>query len=39
MDNGYFLNIDERNLEGLNVEPTVISTLQVFMICEDAMYT
>ena len=39
MDNGYFLNIDERNLEGLNVEPTVISTLQVFMICEDAMHT
>ena len=39
MDNGYFLNIDERNLEGLNVEPTAISTLQVFMICEDAMYT
>ena len=39
MDNGYFLNIDERNLEGLNVEPTAISTLQVFMICEDAMHT
>ena len=39
MDNGYFLNIDERNLEGLNVEPTVVSTLQVFMICDDAMHT
>ena len=39
MDNGYFLNIDERTFEGLNVEPTSISTLQVFMICEDAMYT
>ena len=39
MDNGYFLNIEEKMLDGLNVEPTVISTLQVFMICEDAMYT
>ena len=39
MDNGYFLNIEEKSLEGLNVEPTTISTLQVFMICEDAMYT
>ena len=39
MDNGYFLNANERTFEGLNVEPTAISTLQVFMICEDAMYT
>ena len=39
MDNGYFLNVNERTFEGLKVEPTVISTLQVFMICEDAMYT
>ena len=39
MDNGYFLNINEKTFEGLKVEPTVISTLQVFMICEDAMYT
>ena len=39
MDNGYFLNINEKSLEGLKVEPTVISTLQVFMICEDAMHT
>ena len=39
MDNGYFLNANERTFEGLNVEPTVVSTLQVFMICEDAMYT
>ena len=39
MDNGYFLNVNERTFEGLNVEPTAISTLQVFMICEDAMYT
>ena len=39
MDNGYFLNIEEKMLDGLNVEPTAISTLQVFMICEDAMYT
>ena len=39
MDNGYFLNVNERTFEGLNVEPTTISTLQVFMICEDAMYT
>ncbi len=39
MDNGYFLNIEEKSLEGLKVEPTTISTLQVFMICEDAMYT
>ena len=39
MDNGYFLNANERTFEGLSVEPTAISTLQVFMICEDAMYT
>ena len=39
MDNGYFLNVNERTFEGLKVEPTVVSTLQVFMICEDAMYT
>ena len=39
MDNGYFLNVNERTFEGLSVEPTAISTLQVFMICEDAMYT
>ena len=39
MDNGYFLNANERTFEGLKVEPTVVSTLQVFMICEDAMYT
>ena len=39
MDNGYFLNINEKTFEGLKVEPTVISTLQGFMICEDAMYT
>ena len=39
MDNGYFLNANERTFEGLNVEPTAISTLQVFMICEDAIYT
>ena len=39
MDNGYFLNINEKTFEGLKVEPTTISTLQVFMICEDAMYT
>ena len=39
MDNGYFLNINEKTFEGLKVEPTVISTLQVFMICDDAMHT
>ena len=32
MDNGYFLNIEEKMLDGLNVEPTVIMTM-VFLQC------